>query len=319
MFEVACERQACAILGAAMPTLEDLEAQILATWDRETIEVYGDQLQSLGEPRGELIAIDLAIEDSGSTPELVRRREELIDAWLGDTVPNGRVRCGFVDVDATGADPVAQIHHAFDGPGSRFIRSVAIVGAPNTIAATAQALAATVRPSMTALTIRQWDEADRPTLGAGAAQAMIEATPHLRELAIDGRQVLDDFPHPAVTRLRISGFDGIASLVDGTLAMPALVALDLALYAHLAKRAPGPSRDVFRRVGVQMPRLVDLDLRRNNPGYADPDSLGGDVDVAVAVQALGIADQLRVLRVPTSTTAREREGLRERFPAAELS
>jgi len=44
---------------------------------------YGDELQAVGDPRGELIAIDLENAVSGPTPERTRRRIELLHAWLG--------------------------------------------------------------------------------------------------------------------------------------------------------------------------------------------------------------------------------------------
>ncbi len=301
------------------PALDELEAEILATWNRETIEVYGDQLQALGDPRGEMIAIDLAIEDGGATPELTARRTELIDAWLGDTIPNGRVRCGFVDLDATGADPVGQIRHAFDGPASRFVRSVAIVGSPATIIDTASALTEEVRPSLTRLRILQWNERERATIIATQAQQLAAAVPHLRELAIEGRRVIADFAHPQLARLTLSGFDGIGSLLDDALALPVVATLDLALFGHLARREPAPPNDLFARIGGGMPELVELDLSRNRPGYLDPDRLGGDAPIATMVRSLAIAERLRTLRMPSSTSPVDLANLRVAFPSVAIS
>src|SRR5438552_7266092 len=51
-------------------TLDELEATLRARWDRETLAVYGDHLMSAGDPRGELVALDLRIDDEGATAEL---------------------------------------------------------------------------------------------------------------------------------------------------------------------------------------------------------------------------------------------------------
>ena len=41
---------------------DQLEASLRARWDRETLAVYADHLEAIGEPRGELISIDLRID-----------------------------------------------------------------------------------------------------------------------------------------------------------------------------------------------------------------------------------------------------------------
>jgi hypothetical protein len=80
--------------------LAELEAALAANWDREHLAVYGDYLQSIGDPRGELIAIDLDGRDHGE------RKHELIERWLrADVVPLlrlvGTVEYGFLTVHAT--------------------------------------------------------------------------------------------------------------------------------------------------------------------------------------------------------------------------
>jgi len=62
--------------------LEEIEGALQARWDRETLEVYADALQASGDPRGSLIALALA--GGRDTPELVRQRDQLVAAWLGD-------------------------------------------------------------------------------------------------------------------------------------------------------------------------------------------------------------------------------------------
>lgn len=61
-------------------TLEELASQLRARWDRDLLAVYGDLLMMRGDPRGELIALDLELEACGSTPELEARRTRLLMA-----------------------------------------------------------------------------------------------------------------------------------------------------------------------------------------------------------------------------------------------
>lgn len=298
---------------------DDLEAQLRVSYDRETIEVYGDQLQALGDPRGELIAMDLAIEDSGPTLALETRRAELSAAWLGDTRLDGCtvVRYGFVELDATGADPVDQVRAAFEGRPAAWVRSVTIAGPPMSVASALGVIARAPRPSLVGLAIRQWAEQEQPAVRDPTA--LIDATPHLRALSVDGRSVLADFSHGNVRSLRVSGFDAIRTLVDGRLAMPELTALDFALHSHLADEQVAPPPLLFATLGVHLPKLVDLDLSRNEPGYRDPRSLGGVTDMVVAANALAIAPQLRTLRMPATTTPLALAKLGERFPGATVS
>ena len=58
--------------------VEDLERALQSSWDRDHLAVYGDALQARGDPRGELIAIDLA----GEMRDVLRKRA----TTLPDTV-----------------------------------------------------------------------------------------------------------------------------------------------------------------------------------------------------------------------------------------
>src|SRR5262245_37701548 len=59
-----------------------LETSLQAMWDPDTAAVYADLLASRGDPRGELIAIDLELARRESD-ELRRRKRELLSSWLG--------------------------------------------------------------------------------------------------------------------------------------------------------------------------------------------------------------------------------------------
>ncbi len=76
-----------------MATLVEIEAALAASWDREQLAVYGDFLQSSGDPRGELIAIDLA----GRSSERAARKRELVVEWLGEDLATIVLHVGAVE------------------------------------------------------------------------------------------------------------------------------------------------------------------------------------------------------------------------------
>lgn len=280
-----------------MTTIEDLEAQLREGLDRgvdrDIVVVYGDQLQELGDPRGELITIDLEIEQSGGTPLLSRRRAELIESWLGAQRPNGAIRYGFLELDATSADPVEQVRLAFGSKAARFTRSITAVGPPKLLRETIHAIAEAPRPFLSRVTLRMWSEKDTPAMPEAASLA--RATPHLRCLEIDARKLFGRFEHPSIQRLRLSGFDAIQAELE----LPALVELDLALHCHLASSRSAPPDHLFRGLGNGMPKLTALDLSRNEPGYLDPHTLGGDTPIFELLIRLGCRDRLETLTLPT--------------------
>lgn len=67
-----------------MAELEALESALQARWDDATAAVYADALIARGDPRGELIAIDLHIARHGRSEPLVQRRRAVVTAWLGE-------------------------------------------------------------------------------------------------------------------------------------------------------------------------------------------------------------------------------------------
>jgi hypothetical protein len=73
-----------------MPARDELEAALAASFDRAHLAVYGDYLMSIGDPRGELIAIDLQGGDEG-------RKRELVEQWLGATLAACVDRAGSVE------------------------------------------------------------------------------------------------------------------------------------------------------------------------------------------------------------------------------
>jgi hypothetical protein len=63
-------------------TRDELEAALRVTWDHETLASYAELLRSEADPRGELIALDLRLEQHPE-PELELRRDQQLAMFLG--------------------------------------------------------------------------------------------------------------------------------------------------------------------------------------------------------------------------------------------
>ena len=296
-----------------MATLDELEASLRSRWDRDTLAVYADELQSRGELRGELIVIDLRIEEVGPLPELVARRKELLAQWLA-TLPPGKVQHGFLDLDATGSDPVGQVRAALASPAAQYVRTGAIAGSAHAVGEAVALLAAAPRPGLARLVLRQWDAGDDPTLDGAATRALFAALPDLESLELDGYRICADAVHPNVRRMRISGFNAITSLCGGGPPWPSLAELDFAFGSHIDGKRP-VSQAVLP--AARLPALATLDLSRNLPGFHEPDGLGADVDIAAFAEALRVRATIRLPTPPapaaaSSSRRRQRRGRRSR-------
>lgn len=283
-----------------MATLDELEASLRMKWDRDTLSVYADHLQSMGELRGELITIDLRIEEAGPLPELVERRKELLAAWLR-SLPPGKVQHGFLDIDATGGDPVEQVRAALASGGASYIRTIAIVGPPRILRDALAIVAFDERPSLVRLVLRQWNEGQGWSIRRAEVEKLFAATPALHTLELDGYRLFEGAVHPALRRLRISGWSALESLWDGP-AWRSLDELDFAFACHLGERylPPPPNRGLLE--GDRFPALRTLDLSRNEPGELDPINLGGSTNPFQFLRRLEVCAQLTHARVPAILT-----------------
>lgn len=84
-------------MTAAMARNFSLEAAIASSGDIATYQVYADWLIEQGDPRGDLIALDIAHERDPHRSELSYAREALLrahaDAWLGELAGRRGVEC----------------------------------------------------------------------------------------------------------------------------------------------------------------------------------------------------------------------------------
>jgi len=271
--------------------LDELEAAVRVAWDREAIAVYADHLQTIGDPRGELVAIDLRIDEGEAGAEITARREQLIAEWFGADLPPGIVRYGFVDVRASGMRPDSQLTIALRGPGAKYIRSVELAGPHEELLPAVRMLVKEPCPWLTKLVIHQWQDVATPTLAKDLAVAM----PALDALELSGRNILTMGAHPNVQRLRITGFDAHSALLDPSAIWPRVTALDFAFQCQYVTAARAPSRYELDRLLRGLPALRELDLSRNDRGAIEPHSLGGTVVLGDFIPRF---DSLEVLRLP---------------------
>jgi hypothetical protein len=115
-----------------MSSRAELEAALAASWSRELLAVYGDYLQSIGDPRGELIAIDLHVADHGPSAELAARKISLAGTWLGPEVAVAvEIDHGFLAVRDRGNDPSRGVLRKLLAlPVGRYLKRCAIEGTP---------------------------------------------------------------------------------------------------------------------------------------------------------------------------------------------
>lgn len=187
-------------------TMPELEAALAATPDdRELLAVYADALMARGEPRGELIALDLHVERTGSVPPtLWARREELERAVLGRPeaeLPSARLRRGFLELDYDVSVEDPDPDDLLDRPIGQYLRRFRLVANhPDRSVSTLARALGQPRPHLMslALTTGVGDVVQAPPLDP-------DVVPRLHMLALAGYAVpLAPVAHPGVVTLDVN-------------------------------------------------------------------------------------------------------------------
>jgi hypothetical protein len=251
--------------------VDDLEAALRARWDRETLRVYADVLQAAGNPRGELIALDLELAEKGYTHELAMRRRTCLHEWLGGprildrpwheaSFSDGFATDFYVAYDGRhyGAEYLEAL---FASPAGPYVRGLTLGGGrPDDVREMLEVLIRAQRPWLERLSI------DIVEYGAEIPRALpsyvIDVTPHLHTLELTGCPAFAKFPHPAVRRLAIaSGGLALAQTV------PHLDTIDLLLGESDREDNETGVRTHIIEMLHTLPALRHLDLARNEPTY----------------------------------------------------
>jgi hypothetical protein len=302
-----------------------------AEW-RETLAIYADHLLAEGDPRGELIALDLRIEASGTTSELVARRASLLAAflghlrpldnlhlaWVGDTFSRGFVDDLVIDaVDANACERLPAILASAIGP---YLRGITIRGDDAFIDLALELVASREHAWLEQLTLVKQTGRDAPAASEATIESVVAAMPRLRRLAVEGHHVVDEFPHPALRELHVTGETALGSLVTEGPAYVGVEELDLAFVRATPGYGPGalppfeddvfleedeppepPDGGRFELCAERLPALRRVDLSRNEPvGQGSASArLRGGASVFEFVEWLPMRERLTHLKLPS--------------------
>jgi hypothetical protein len=330
-------------------TRDDLETALAERWDDDNLAVYGDHLQGESDPRGELIAIDLAIDralggrdaatgepllrDTSAATFAIDKRRQHVAAWLGEPLASqlshhGSSRFGFIDLKVDDHAAERFFRDLVASPARAYLRRLRVIGLDH-ISPVLEVLAAAPDPWLQELVVFQLPGAAHPVeVSTALGRRVIAATPRLASMHLRGRSLLDEFPHPGLRSLSIQGYDALGSLHGEGPALPALERLDFAFFddAGVRRRRPIPAEELAALLpGARLPALRALDLSRNEP--SGPGVLprgafnyGGTIDPFRFVRELPLLDQLTRLAMPAVRTREQEQQLAAalaRMPALE--
>ncbi|MEJ7597666.1 MAG: hypothetical protein WKG01_07140 [Kofleriaceae bacterium] len=294
-----------------METYRALEAALAASsdrgsghrFDRDTLAVYADELMSIGDPRGELIALDLQLETQAdrtsrtrryrfAPAELVARRAALLETWLRALVPSDptrgwigdHVRFGFLeDLELASAEQCAQLPVILASPLGELIRGVTIRGVDRDLATALDLLAGISHPWLARLSLH--NHGSGRLLSPALEARVIAATPRLARLELAGHRAIRTFAHPALRELRIDGRASLGCLASG--AFVGVTLLDLGFAVEPAGYGYGWTRD---------PDTEDRDLVDEDADLGHEGSAPIDDDAVATVAALLHGELLPAVR-----------------------
>lgn len=258
-----------------------IEGMLKTDREHEALAVYADLLLAEGDPRGELIAIDLHIDAHGPNAELEARRHQILAPWIG-AHPRITCRYGLVEIDVTrhNLDPLERV---LTSPLADHIRWLRV--SQNAEQAIAM-LAARTQPWLARLSFERTDwEPRHISMPPELRASLVTATPHLDLLEIDTTPVLGPFVHETVRRLRLVGLDVLDGLMVERTVLPAVTEIVLAL------ELPDTSQVVLEAPRIPpacVPSLRKLDL-----------SSCTSVPIATLLKNAGVLKSLEHLWLPS--------------------
>lgn len=248
---------------------ERLEAELAAAWDADTLAVYADHLLAEGDPRGELIALDLEIAAHGNTVELSKRRTSLLYAWLGALVPVDNVhaswvgdslRFGFVEdlrIESNDPNALARLEQVLASPAGRYIRGVTLNGTFEDVERAFFVLAKQDHPWLSRMTVGLTD-------GGGLFEVLEAFTrmPRLETLELVPQPAFAGITLPTIERLSIRGASVLSTLDHAAFPRVSELAIDLQPtmiydYDEYYEEEPPPAPP-----HIALPSLRTLDLSR---------------------------------------------------------
>ena len=289
--------------------LDDIEEALHDSFDHDHLAIYADELQRRGDPRGELIAIDLRADEQAidvnetgeMTGEMSARRRELLRSLLGPIAsahPLVRCRYGFVDLMfALREEMRAGVLRAFDatlqGPLGRFVRDVTLYGDGPRLRDLMVSLGKQPRPFLTRLAIEGPHQLHYIDLPREVAALAVPMMPRLEKVEGFGRRAIPSVEFPTVRHVVSHGYDSVTALCASNGGPPCFPRVD---HVNLRLSWTLPHQQIEALLPpAQLPSLRELDLSR----CTDPigDSVG--YDVFRYLRKVAIAPQVERLRVPS--------------------
>lgn len=165
----------------------NLEAQLRTHWTRANLASYGAHLRQSGDPRGELVELDLEIARDGSSAARVARREALLGTLGLARFDKSEVAYGFVDElrlhELTIEGPATVFEVFAATPMAPYLRGLRLSGEPKFVRRELEALAAVVYPWLWRITIALMAPATvRPPIGKALASRLRTAAPALARI-----------------------------------------------------------------------------------------------------------------------------------------
>jgi hypothetical protein len=279
---------------------DDLEEELHDAFDHDHLALYAEELQRQGDPRGELIALDLRSDAEGETPELGERRRELIVSLLGPVAaahPLVRCRYGFVDLMfALREEMHAGSMQAFDavlrGPLGTYVRDATLYGDGQRLRELMSSLGLRMRPFLTRLSLagpHNLHYVDLPLELAVRAAGML---PRLQRLEAIGRRVVPPIEFPTVREVVSHCYDAMPALCASNGGPPCFPLVEH-VNLRLVWTVP-PLQLESLLPPAQLPALRDLNVSRCTEPIGD----SAGYDVFRYLRNTAIAPQLERLRVP---------------------
>jgi len=271
-----------------------LAASLQRAWDPETAAVYADVLTSRGDPRGELIMIDLA----EHTDALLDRKRELIQAWVGDEIAgwtwqphdvgHGLLR-GFAAATTGEHTMAGHLATLFTAVGPH-VSNLSLHGSSVELSAAIDVISDLGLPWLHALSIHR-SNTNTP-IDKQVWERLIDATPNLRELSLIGHSIAVSPIHPAIDTLRLQGL----AIAIGKQPIASVTHLDFAFAANTDLTLPSVDQLAAMVNPRAFPVLRTLDLSRNLAPRAG--AMGPRTAVLDVLGAIEQLERFEHVRIP---------------------
>ncbi|MBA2544933.1 MAG: hypothetical protein H0V17_35145 [Deltaproteobacteria bacterium] len=247
------------------PQLDELADALRESWSDDHATVYADRLLALGDPRGELITLELTMRVRPSD-ELAARYAALLETCFGDIRSSSiaelrstrgigeraTVRLGFLEASIESASDVRKIFNSRNG---RYLRKLVVRGDAAMVSDSLSTLS--IRPLiwLDELTVHASPSRQTSAVAEDTAEDLIDMMPNLRSLDVTGHRVFSIYELPNVRRARLSELDSVSFV-----RAPQLESLELAPVSAFEPRAFALYLDELAR---RAPALKAIDVPRH--------------------------------------------------------